>query len=49
MTLISRLNFKIRRLKQVESPKSAKSKDVSIVIPVKNNQKGINTYLEHFF
>ena len=49
MTLISRLKFRTIQLDKIETPKKATTKDISIVIPVKNNQKGIDKYLKTFF
>lgn len=50
MTLISRLIFFKGKKKTVQkSSGNIRIDEVSIVIPVKNNQQGINNYLDHFF
>jgi glycosyltransferase involved in cell wall biosynthesis len=49
MTLISKLGYKPKRLQNLISPILKSVKDISVVIPVKNNQKGIDTFLNTFF
>ncbi|MBL7894841.1 MAG: glycosyltransferase [Bacteroidia bacterium] len=49
MTLISRLVFFTEKKTQNKSSCSIKTNEISIVIPVKDNQKGINKYLDSLF
>ncbi|WP_299113019.1 glycosyltransferase [uncultured Winogradskyella sp.] len=49
MTLISRFVFSTKEKTEKKSPERIKTNDISIVIPVKNNQIGINNYLKNFF
>ncbi len=49
MTLISKLVFKPQKKAHLIAPVTIKSSDISIVIPVRNNQKGINLFLSEFF
>ena len=49
MTLISPFVFNISRTTSLKAPLHFKPSDVSIVIPVKNNQRGINHFLYEFF
>jgi glycosyltransferase involved in cell wall biosynthesis len=48
MTLVSRLVFFLEK-KTSKSSNRILTNDVSIVIPVRDNQRGINNYLESFF
>lgn len=48
MTLISRLGFKPKKTKTISSELLQNTKDVTIVIPVKNNQNGIDLFLNEF-
>ena len=34
---------------KIRSPLTLKNNDISIIIPVRNNQKGINKFLDSFF
>lgn len=49
MTLISRLVFFTVKKTQKKSSGRIKTDEISIVIPVKDNQKGIDQYLDYFF
>ncbi|MCB0751707.1 MAG: glycosyltransferase [Ignavibacteriae bacterium] len=49
MTLISRLVFFKDKKTPKKSSERIKTDEISIVIPVKDNQKGIDTYLQKFF
>ncbi|MBX9850511.1 MAG: glycosyltransferase [Cytophagaceae bacterium] len=49
MTLISRLVFFTEKKTQKKSSGRIKTNEISIVIPVKDNQKGIDNYLDNFF
>ena len=49
MTLISRLVFFVKKNTQQKSSIPIDIKEISIVIPVKNNQEGINNFLKMFF
>ena len=49
MTLISRLVFFKDKKTPKKSSERIKTDAISIVIPVKDNQKGIDTYLQQFF
>ena len=49
MTLISRLVFFKDKKTPKKSSERIKTDEISIVIPVKDNQKGIDTYLQQFF
>lgn len=49
MTLISRLVFFQEKKTQNKSSGRIKTNEISIIIPVKDNQKGIDNYLDNFF
>lgn len=49
MTLISRLVFFKEKKTSQKSSERIKTNEVSIIIPVKDNQKGIDNYLQKFF
>ncbi len=49
MTLISRLNFSIDKKEKKMISDKIEIKEISIVIPVKDNQNGIDNYLNTFF
>jgi len=49
MTMISRLGFKPTKKQIIKSDFLQKTKDITIVIPVKDNQKGIDLFLTEFF
>jgi glycosyltransferase involved in cell wall biosynthesis len=49
MTLISRLVFFTEKKTQNKSSGRIRTNEISIVIPVKDNQKGINKYLDSLF
>lgn len=49
MTLISRLVFLTEKKTPKKSSGRIKTNEISIVIPVKDNQKGIDNYLDSFF
>jgi GT2 family glycosyltransferase len=49
MTLISRLVFSTKEKTKNKSSERIKTNEVSIVIPVKDNQIGIDNYLKKFF
>ena len=49
MTLISRLVFFSEKKTTKKSSEKISINEISIVIPVKDNQKGINSYLSNFF
>lgn len=49
MTLISRLVFFKDKKTQRKSSERIKTNEISIIIPVKDNQKGIDEYLQKFF
>ncbi|KOY84358.1 hypothetical protein AD998_21350 [bacterium 336/3] len=49
MTLVSRLVFTFKKNTQETLSESIKAQDISIIIPVKDNQKGIDNFLESFF
>jgi len=48
MTQISRLVFLAKKSKRNESLSDINTNNISIVIPVKNNQNGVNKYLDNF-
>lgn len=48
MTLISRLGFKPKKTKTIFSELLQNTNNITIVIPVKNNQKGIDFFLNEF-
>jgi glycosyltransferase involved in cell wall biosynthesis len=48
MTLISKLVFPIEKKKTLQPPR-IEIHNISIVIPVKDNQRGINNFLDSFF
>lgn len=48
MTLISKLIFSVEKIKTLK-PQKIRIENISIVIPVKDNQKGINNFLDSFF
>jgi len=48
MTMISRLGFKPNKIKNIKSEILKSTNEITIVIPVKNNQKGIELFLEEF-
>ncbi len=49
MTMISRLGFKPTQQSKIRSSILTSSKEITIIIPVKNNQKGIDLFLDVFF
>ncbi|PHM11370.1 glycosyltransferase [Nostoc sp. 'Peltigera malacea cyanobiont' DB3992] len=49
MTLISKLGYKPTKKANLIAPLKVISSDISIVIPVNNNQKGIDLFLSIFF
>jgi glycosyltransferase involved in cell wall biosynthesis len=49
ISLLSKLGYKPIKIKNLEVDKNINCKDISIVIPVKNNQLGINMFLNKFF
>lgn len=49
MTMISRLGFKPTKQHILKSELLLTTNDITIVIPVKNNQKGIDLFLTEFF
>ena len=49
MTMISRLGFKPTKRKNLMSDFLQTTAEVTIIIPVKNNQIGINRFLTEFF
>lgn len=49
MTMISRLGFKPTRRQTIKSDLLRTTKDITIIIPVKNNQNGIDLFLTEFF
>jgi len=50
MTLISRLVFfKNKKKTPTKSSDRIKINDISIIVPVKDNQKGVDNYLDNFF
>lgn len=49
MTMISRLGFKPNKKETIASDILLSTKGITIVIPVKNNQKGIDLFLSEFF
>lgn len=49
MTLISRLVFFTKKKTSKKSSERITTNEISIVIPVKGNQKGIDDYLDNFF
>ena len=48
MTLLSVLGFQPQKRKSMIAPTNISYSDISIVIPVRNNQKGINLFLSEF-
>jgi len=48
MTLISRLGYKPQKIKTIISDRLKTTENITIVIPVKNNQKGIDLFLNEF-
>ena len=48
MTLISKLNYQPKKKANLIAPINIKPSDISIVIPVRNNQKGIDLFLYNF-
>lgn len=48
MTLISRLVFFSKKKTNKKSSNRIQTNEISIVIPVKDNQQGIDNYLDHF-
>ncbi len=46
--MISRLGFKPNKIRNVKSKKLKSTSEITIVIPVKNNQKGIEFFLTEF-
>jgi hypothetical protein len=48
MTLLSTMGFQPKKLKEMIAPISLNCADITIVIPVKNNQKGITLFLSEF-
>lgn len=49
MTVISRLGFKPVKQQTLKSDLLRSTKDITIIIPVKDNQKGIDFFLTEFF
>lgn len=49
MTLISRMGYTPVKKAQLIAPCLTQSKEITVVIPVKNNQDGINHFLKQFF
>jgi len=49
MTLITKLGFKPQKKANLIASGQIQASDISIVIPVRNNQKGIDLFLEEFF
>jgi cellulose synthase/poly-beta-1,6-N-acetylglucosamine synthase-like glycosyltransferase len=49
MSLLSRLGYSPTKIRKINVDKKIDIKDISIVIPVKDNQKGIDRFLEIFF
>ncbi len=49
MTMISRLGFKPTKINNIKSELLKSTSEITIVIPVKNNQNGIELFLEQFF
>lgn len=49
MTMISRLGFMPNRSTTIKSELICKSSEITIIIPVKNNQKGICIFINEFF
>ncbi len=49
MTLISRLVFSEKKKTLQKSSEKVVTSEISIVIPVKDNQEGVNSYLDRFF
>lgn len=49
MTIISRLGFKPTRKQNIKSDPLRTTDEITIIIPVKNNQKGIYLFLNEFF
>lgn len=49
MTMISRLGFKPQRNTTIASAHLQSASEITIVIPVKDNQRGINRFLREFF
>ncbi|MBS1684011.1 MAG: glycosyltransferase [Bacteroidetes bacterium] len=47
--MISRMGYKPQRVSLLSAPLLQTSKQISIVIPVKDNQKGITDFIETFF
>ncbi|HAG83640.1 MAG TPA: glycosyl transferase [Cyanobacteria bacterium UBA12227] len=47
--LLSCFSYSINRYTNLVSPTQISLKDISVIIPVKNNQKGIENFLEKFF
>jgi len=48
VTLLSALGFQPRKREEMIAPTSISCPDISIVLPVKNNQKGITLFLSEF-
>lgn len=49
MTMISRLGFKPTRRKIIKSDLLRNTEEITIIIPVKDNQNGIDLFLTEFF
>ena len=49
MTMISRLGFKPTRRQTIKSDLLLSTENVTIIIPVKDNQQGIDLFLTEFF
>jgi len=49
MTLISKFNYQPKKKANLIAPINIKPSDISIVIPVRDNQKGIDLFLYNFF
>lgn len=49
MTLISKFNYQPKKKANLIAPINIKPSDISIVIPVRDNQKGIDLFLYDFF
>ena len=48
MTLLSTLGFQPRKRKELIAPTSIDFSDISVILPVKNNQKGVTLFLSEF-
>src|SRR5260370_34034251 len=48
MTLLSTLGFQPRKRKELIAPASIDFSDITVILPVKNNQKGVTLFLTEF-